>query len=316
MASRHCKNIDLLTNSDIHAFIDSFDTILCDVDGVLRTGSHVIGGSPEVIQAFKELGKQVYYVSNNCMQSRKTFLERFVRLGYHGNVEDVFTTSYLCAQYLKEQHFSKTAYVLGPKGIQEELDEVGIGNIGYGPDPTPENWYNPDVAKNIVKSFEPDIGCVIAGLTYDISYMKLIKAISYLDNPDVIFLGTSMDKKFQVAKGFTVPADGAFVATVQTATGRSATTLGKPNRYMFEAIKALHPGITAERTLMIGDSPTSDVLFGNTCGLMTLMVGTGSGTLDGIRKWEMNVDEKTQQLIPDFYINRLGDLLPHLKRHL
>ena len=46
---------------------------------------------------------------------------------------------------------------------------------------------------------------------------------------------------------------GAFVAAVQTAAGRDPIILGKPERYMFEAVMAIHTDIKPERTLMIGD---------------------------------------------------------------
>ena len=46
--------------------------------------------------------------------------------------QDIFTTSYLCALYLKQRHFSKTVYVFGSKGITNELDEAEIKHIGFG----------------------------------------------------------------------------------------------------------------------------------------------------------------------------------------
>ena len=46
---------------------------------------------------------------------------------------------------------------------------------------------------------------------------------------------------------------GAFVAAVQTAACRKPIILGKPEKFMFEAVMAVHPNIKPERTLMIGD---------------------------------------------------------------
>ena len=43
------------------------------------------------------------------------------------------------------------------------------------------------------------------------------------------------------------------MAAVKTAAGREPTILGKPEKYMFEAITAIHSDIKPERTLMIGD---------------------------------------------------------------
>ena len=59
-------------------------------------------------------------------------------------------------------------------------------------DPIPKNW-SVDMAVEIAEGLNKDVGCVIASLTYELSYMKLMKAVSYLDNPDVIFIGTNTD---------------------------------------------------------------------------------------------------------------------------
>ena len=76
-------------------------------------------------------------------------------------------------------------------------------------DPLPEGW-SVDMAKDIADTLNKDVGCVIASLTYEISYMKLMKAVSYLDNPDVIFLGTNTDPVFPVSKGCVLP--GKFIS--------------------------------------------------------------------------------------------------------
>ena len=61
------------------------------------------------------------------------------------------------------------------------------------------------MAEEVAEGLNKEVGCVIASLTYELSYMKLMKAVSYLDNPDVTFLGTNTDPKFPVRKGCTLP---------------------------------------------------------------------------------------------------------------
>ena len=68
----------------------------------------------------------------------------------------------------------------------------------------PPNW-SLDKAVDVAENLNEDVGCVIASLTYELSFMKLMKAVSYLDNPDVIFLGTNTDPVFPVRKGCVVP---------------------------------------------------------------------------------------------------------------
>ena len=121
MTSFQCKKLTLDTNaSQIELFLNSFDTICCDVDGVLRTGTRAIDGSPEAIEGLRKLGKDIFYMSNSCLQSRKDYLRSLESKGYNGKLGDIFTASFACVQYLKDIGFSKTVYVLGPSAIGEE----------------------------------------------------------------------------------------------------------------------------------------------------------------------------------------------------
>ena len=60
----------------------------------------------------------------------------------------------------------------------------------------------------------------------------------------------------------------------------------------------------------------TDILLGKNCGLKTLMVGTGVGTLGEVRKWESHQDDQNKRLVPDFYANKLEELLIHVNRNL
>ena len=80
-----CKEIDTLTNSEVSAFLNSFDTVLTDCDGVLWRGSVAVEGSPDVIQALRSLGKKVIYVTNNSTKSRREYLKKVTDLGFGGD---------------------------------------------------------------------------------------------------------------------------------------------------------------------------------------------------------------------------------------
>ena len=307
-----CKDIELMDKCTRDTFLSSFDTVLTDCDGVLWVGGEAIKGSPEAITSLRKLGKRVIFVTNNGM-SRKDLLTRCHNLGFGGNTEDMITSSYLCAHYLKARNFSKRVYVFGGKGITEELDAAGIENVGLGPDPMPDQW-NLRTAEDIVNAMETNIGCVIVGFHYDLSYMKLLKAVTYLQNPEVLFIGTNSDPMavlhFQ-NKSCVMPATGSLIAAAQTASGREPIILGKPNRFMFDAVKRVCPNIQPERTLMIGDRADTDIVFGKTAGLITLMVGTGTNTLSDIRQWECSNDDTYNKLVPNYYSNTLIEILQY-----
>ena len=49
--------------------LDQVDTILLDCDGVIWQGNTLIPGSKEAILKFREMGKQVLFVTNNASKS-------------------------------------------------------------------------------------------------------------------------------------------------------------------------------------------------------------------------------------------------------
>jgi phosphoglycolate phosphatase len=219
----------------------------------------------------------------------------------------MITSSYLCAHYLKEKKFAETVYLFGGKGLKEELDNVGIENVGEGPDAMPEEW-DLETAENVMNTMVNNIGCVIVGFHYDLSYMKLLKAATYLQNPEVLFLGTNSDPMAAVhfeSRTCIMPATGSLIAATQTASGRSPIILGKPDKFMFDAVKRVFPKIKPDRTLMIGDRADTDVVFGKNAGLITLMVGTGTNNKTDIQDWEMSNDDTHKKLIPNYYSESL-----------
>lgn len=54
-----------------------------------------------------------------------------------------------------------------------------------------------------------------------------------------------------------------------------------------------------------------DVVFGKNCGFQTLLVGTGLYNMQDVLKLRENPKENQKQ-IPDFYLEKLGDLLQFL----
>lgn len=77
-----CQNLTELDSAGIKAFFDSFDTVLCDCDGVLWLTQEAIPGSPEAIQKLKTMGKRVIFVTNNSNRTRNDYAIKFKNLGY------------------------------------------------------------------------------------------------------------------------------------------------------------------------------------------------------------------------------------------
>jgi len=309
-----CQDLASMSPTEVKTFFDSYDTVLTDCDGVLWKGNSPIEGSPEMIHKFREMGKRVIYVTNNSTKTRKDYVKKCADLGFGGSYEEIYTTSFLSAAYLKSIGFSKKVYLYGTKGIADELESHGIDYIGLGADPVPDVWENckDEVLAKAANELDPKVGCVLASKDYHSSYIKILKAVSYLNNPEVFFLATNMDDQAPYSNDLILPGTGSMVMSIVTASRRKPKILGKPETFMFEAVTKDFPDVKPERTIMIGDNTKTDILLGKNCGLKTLMVGSGVDSIPEANRWKTSPEcsQEEKDRVPDFTIAKLGDLLP------
>jgi len=312
-----CQEVSLLSDAEVAAWINSFDTVMTDCDGVLWVGGDPIPGSPAMINRFRALGKRVFYVTNNSTKHRREYKTKVDNLGFGGSLEEIVGTAYLAATYLEQVGFDKEklVYVIGSTGITQELDDVGIKYLPIGPDTVPEDGgWTLETLRFQPIPLNKTVGAVIAGFDINISFKKILKGASYANLPGCHFVATNTDEQFPM-KGtdLVIPGTGSMVAAVSTAAGRKPVVLGKPSKFMFDIVKERHPGILAERTLMIGDRANTDILLGKNCGLQTLLVGSGVHSLAETRAWEQSQDLEERRQVADYYVDKLGDLLDRVK---
>jgi phosphoglycolate phosphatase len=113
----------------------------------------------------------------------------------------MISTAFLTAQYLKNLNFDKKVYIVGSTGISRELDIIGIRNTGVGPDVL-EGSLMTLVKEKFIP--DPEVGAVVVGFDEHISFPKMMKAASYLSNPDIIFVATNTDQRFPMPN-FVIP---------------------------------------------------------------------------------------------------------------
>jgi len=197
--------MNLDSKEEIEKFISSFDTILCDCDGVLWINNYPVDGVPEALNKLRSIGKKIVFATNNSTKSKEEFMEKLTKMGYIVNFNELFPTSYSAASYLKSIEFKKKVYVVGSSGIVNELAKVGIESLGVGPDITPEDWS----AGMAPVRLDPDVGAVIVGFDNQISFPKLVKVCSYVSQHDCIFIAANEDESYpSIDPNIKVPGPG------------------------------------------------------------------------------------------------------------
>lgn len=121
-----------LPREDVINWLKSIDNIFFDCDGVVWGLFAPIPGSCEVVNKLKEIGKNVYYVTNNSLHSRAEILEKTKKLKLNADENEIICSAHVIASHLKKIKFDKKVYVIGSKGITQELDLCGIKHTGSG----------------------------------------------------------------------------------------------------------------------------------------------------------------------------------------
>lgn len=261
-----------------------------------------------MVNRLKELGKKVFFVTNNSTKTRAEFLQKALDLGFNMTEEGIVSTSWSAAKYLQNRKFDKKVFIVGSAGIAKELDNVGIRHIGVGPDVMTGTLVD---LMHAGWTPDPEVGAVIVGFDEHISYPKLFRAATYLNNPDILFIGTNRDERFPMPT-CVIPGTGSIVRSIEVCAQRSPLIIGKPETTIADPLFTEHV-IVAERTLMIGDRGNTDILLGTRCGFQTLLVGTGIHNLDNVAQWKANGTDEEKQCIPDVFLPKLGDLLSYME---
>ncbi|KAI9500748.1 4-nitrophenylphosphatase [Coemansia spiralis] len=246
---------------DFESLVERHDTFLFDCDGVIWSGSTVIDGVPAALDMLRRRGKRLIFVSNNSSTSRKDYVAKFSKLGIQASVEEIFSSAYATAVYLREVvGFSadKKVYVIGGSGIHRELEEVGIKTLGSD-DVAPISVATlGDILPNLKSALLCLLACAHTHLTHD---------------PDCLFIATNDDRTLPGGK-YQYPGCGSLLSSLVHSTQRTPLVMGKPNQPMLDCVmQKFH--LDPARTCMVGDRLDTDIRFGIKGGLSTLCVLTG-----------------------------------------
>lgn len=245
------------------ASLSHLEAFIFDLDGVIWKGNAPIEGAVESIARLRAAGKRVFYCTNNSRRAPADFAETLRSIGIECEDDEIMTSSTATSLYLQSLFTGPyTAYVVGEDGLVQTIRRTGAIVMT-----SPIVPQRSDLHDN-----HGSVDCVIVGLDATFTYHKLRVAQRLIMN-GARFIATNRDATFPTPYGL-VPGAGSVVAAVETATGVTPVTLGKPQPFMAQLLMQKF-GLSPEITCMVGDRLDTDIVSAKRAHIAALLVTTG-----------------------------------------
>jgi HAD superfamily hydrolase (TIGR01458 family) len=245
---------------------------LIDIDGVLYTGDTPVPGAREAIASLVDQGYPFRCVSNSTRKCRATIAAKLEKMGFNIPEPAIFTPPLAAVRYMQETGKHR-AYLLTTGDVDR------------------------DFAGTCTDDGSTAVDYVIIGDAGDrVTYASMNRAFRCLmEGADLIAL--EKDRFWMDKDGLSLSA-GPFVAALESATGKTATVVGKPAKAFFDlALRDM--GLDARGVVMIGDDILTDIGGAQGAGMRGVLVRTG--------KFREETLENTR-VKPAAVINSLGDI--------
>nr|TKR90735.1 hypothetical protein D5086_0000230470 [Populus alba] len=290
----------LLSTQNIRSLFDSVEAFLFDCDGVIWKGDKLIDGVSQTLDWLRSKGKKLVFVTNNSLKSRIQYAKKFHSLGISVAEDEIFSSSFAAAMYLKVNNFpqEKKVYVIGGEGILEELQLAGYTGLG-GPE---DGEKRVELKPNSLFEHDKSVGAVVVGIDPRINYYKLqYGTLCIRENPGCLFIATNRDAVGHMTDLQEWPGAGCMVAAMCGSTEREPIVVGKPSTFIMDfLLQKFH--INTSKMCMVGDRLDTDILFGQNAGCKTLLVLSGVTT-------QTTLQDPSNSVQPDYYTSQVSDLL-------
>lgn len=225
--------------------LSRFDLFLFDMDGTLILGDAPLPGAVAWIEAIRNAGKTIRFVTNNTLHEADFHADRLHRAGIAAAPDQILTPLPALYAYVRE-HGIRNAHVIAEDFVKEAL------------------------------AFDPALPpqAVILGLCRNWNYAQLQTACNLIAAGTPIVL-CQPDPYCPDPDG-NIPDSGALLALIETALVRKCdpVVLGKPSAKLIQPIFTA-TGIAPERTVFFGDRLKTDMALADACAMHGVLVLTG-----------------------------------------
>jgi len=220
--------------------------VIFDVDGVLEWHGEVCPGAVETIDAFRQRGMVMRFLTNTSLKSRHSCAQRLRKAGFQVLDDEVITALYATVLYLRG---------LSPRSCWVMLEREGL-----------------DEFKEFQQDTEDPEYVVIGDNRSGFDFDHLNKALRLLLNGAKLIgiqgelVDTSLgDPELHI---------GSWVGMLERAAGVEAIYLGKPSPYIFDlALKTM--GLEKSEVVMVGDKVSTDIVGAKAFGIRSVLLRTG-----------------------------------------
>ncbi|XP_073835490.1 glycerol-3-phosphate phosphatase [Musca autumnalis] len=293
------KNILQLTADEKRKFLDSFDFVFSDIDGVVWNVTDTIDGSGDGFNALREAGKKLTFITNNSVRPEEQCVEKLKRNKIDIDAHDLIHPSKSIIEYLKSIKFEGTIYAIASESIKNALKKEGF-QILEGPHEIVEESFR-DLMGHVI-SRDP-VKAVVIDFDFNLTMTTMMKAHFYLRRPDCLLIGGATDYALPVTKDLSVLGPGGFLKVLEDASRKEMLCFGKPGKALADSLLKRYNIQDPCRALMIGDMLDQDIRFGKRCGFQTLLVLSGGLKVEEVMKLT------DPNVIPNYYANSMKDFV-------
>lgn len=232
------------------SLVDEFDAVVCDLDGVVYTGSLPVR---HAVDALNALSVPVVYATNNASRTPGQVGDRLRALGVRVEDDRVLTSSLAAGQELaRTVPLGSPVMAVGGEGVSASLRSVGL-------DPRVPSGGGEVVA--VVQGYGPDVTAADLG------------AAAAAVRRGARWIATNEDLTLPTEAG-PAPGNGSLVAAVRNAVDVDPEVIGKPHPPMYR-LAAHAVGARAGRTIAVGDRLETDIAGARSAGMSGALVLTG-----------------------------------------
>ncbi|WP_027395910.1 HAD-IIA family hydrolase [Aquimarina latercula] len=240
---------------------------LIDMDGVIYSGDDLIPGSDIFIKELQKRKIPFLFMTNNSQRSPIDTVNKVKKMGISIKESNVYTSAMATSYFLSFMKPKGTAYVLGEGGLISSLHAVGYELINDKPD------------------------YVVLGEGRNFTLEMVNNAVEMILSGSK-FIATNLDPSPR-KRGWNNLGIKSIVSMIEEATGVKAFSVGKPSPVMMRAARK-KLGLTAQETIVIRDTLSTDILGGIQLGYNTVL------TLSGVSKVE---DLEISAFVPSMIVD-------------